>query len=405
MQLWKLIHPHVNLFRYIGNSQAETKPCKPILMLHGTLASHRTWQIMAERFWEYGIEGLYAIDMPELQSSETIPTIFEQLTQAIHILLNEHPEHDSVVLVGHGAGGIVAYRYWQAFEEEAKVAFLFMLASPHNTSVYPWLYEETVASNQTLAAKDLGKSTQSPAVEFTKVKAVQGNSSTVLVNIIGKQIEPDFDSVVRGLQSFSHDDRMLSQAVGNASDGVVQGFNLPEAVNWILPLHPPLEHRDMNKDNRVFEAILSCLRGEHYRVMLKPVAIRLVGDDGEGFSGPIAFEINGNRMPPDSVFHGVSNRLYIFDENVSPVCTLSYPVGQMSGTLILHLKDLSDQHGRRRRMYVRLHVPLREVDKTTHTMQDSEGSDFLWRLICQQMPSVLIDSALRQKSKEIPRGI
>lgn len=404
MSLWKLIHPPLKLFQYRGANTRTTKPCKPILMLHGTLASHRSWEYMAGQFWDYGINPLYALDIPEIQSGEAITQTFSQLAQAIQFLLDEeYAEANSIVLIGHGIGGILAYRYWQAFEDEARVSYLFMLATPHDMTIFPLLQEQMVR-NPHSSPVEL-KSTQSPPVDFSKIKALQGQSSTVLVNIMGKQIEPDFDAVVRGMDSPPPDDGMITQAVGMVFDGVVRGLNLPEAVNWTLPLKHPLGHRDMNKDPRVVKAILSCLRGEHFRIMLKLVAIRLLRDDGGGFSGPIAFEIDGNRMPPDSVFHGATNRLYIFDENVPPICTLSYPLGDMSGTIILHLKDLSDQRGRRRRMYSRLHIPLRETDRTTHTMQDSEGSDLLWRIICQLMPIALEDPAELPKRKPVPRGI
>jgi hypothetical protein len=56
-------------------------------------------------------------------------------------------------------------------------------------------------------------------------------------------------------------------------------------------------------------------------------------------------------------------------------------------------------------MYVRLHIPLVETNGTTHTMQDSEGSDYLWRIVCQQMPTVLVDPAVPEKKRTLSRGI
>jgi pimeloyl-ACP methyl ester carboxylesterase len=406
MPSWKLVYPQLKLFRYIGIDQHMTKPCQPVLMLHGTLANHRTWEAMAGYFWNYGIDGLYALDMPEVQSGEPLHSTLDQLMQAIHVILDEqHPEAETLILIGHGAGGIVAYRYWQAFEEEARVSFLFSLAAPHNMTTFPLLREEMIRSAVRGGNPEDMRSTQSPPVDFSKIKALQGETSAVLVNIIGNQVEPNFDAVVRGLESSPQDDGIIMQGVGTAFDGIVRGLNLPEAVNWMVPLHPPLSHKDMNKDTRIAHAILSCLRGEYYRVTLKLVAIRLLGEDGGGLCGPIAFEINGSRMPADSVFHGLVNRLYVFEENVPPICTLSYPLDAMSGTIILHLKDLSNQRGRRRRMYTRVHLPLREADHTTHTMQDSEGSDFLWRIDCQRMPVVLEDPTIPPRPRLLSRGI
>jgi hypothetical protein len=314
-----------------------------------------------------------------------------------------------LVLIGYGSGGIIANRYWQSMGELSRLSYLFMLAAPHDITVFPSLQEVMVGRGNSelfeASNVDMG-ATQSPAVDFSKIKSIRPHSNTVLVNIIGNQVGPDFDAVARGLHLPEPGSSIISHAsAGPTFDGTVRGLYLPDAVSLVLPLLHPMDHYDMNKDYRVGEAIMSCLRGEWYQVKFKLVGIRLQRDDCDGLSGPVAFEIDGNRMPPDTVFQGIVDRLYIVEESVPPICTLRYPIDDISCTITLQLKDLSELHGRRRRMYVRLHIPLVETNGTTHTMQDSEGSDYLWRIVCQQMPTVLVDPAVPEKKRTLSRGI
>lgn len=403
--IWKPIHPTLELYEYQGipSNREVIKSCQPILLLHSTLASHRSWDVMADQLWRSGITPLYALDMPEIQLGMPVSATFEHLTQAIQYLLEQrYPNAEALVLIGHGAGGVVGYRYWQMFEDEARLSYLILLATPHDSTVFSALREQSVRSN--VGGDASLRTTASPPVDFSKIRALQGQTSTVLINIMGNQVGPDFDAAIRG--DLETEVGAIAQSSGPTFDGLVRGLHLPEAVNLVVPLPPPLDHKDMNKDERIVDAILTYLQGSYYQVKLKLVGIRLHSEnDVNGLSGPVAFEINGNSMPPDSVFQGVTDRLYLFEEHVPPICTLSYPLEDISCTLTLHLKDLSDIYGRRRRMYVRLHIPLRETDSSTHTMQDSDGSDFLWRIVCQRMPVALKDPSVPEKHRQLSRGI
>ena len=197
----------------------------------------------------------------------------------------------------------------------------------------------------------------------------------------------------------------MTHDVGEVSDGFVRGLRLPEAVNLVFVMRPHIDHRRLNKNKNIYHAILSALRGEFYQVKLRLVGLRLNGVDDNGLAGPIAFEVNGNRMPPDSIFQGIPEKLYLFEESTPPLCILHYPISNMSCTITLHLKDLSNQRGKRRRMYTRLYIPLQHSDSITHTMQDSEGSEFIWRITTTQMPRLLEDPSLPDIRPSLSRGI
>jgi hypothetical protein len=56
-------------------------------------------------------------------------------------------------------------------------------------------------------------------------------------------------------------------------------------------------------------------------------------------------------------------------------------------------------------MYARLHIPLRTPDDAIHAIQDSEGSDFLWRVVSERMPVVLKDPSTPTEPEVLSRGI
>lgn len=343
----------------------------PILMLHSTLASYESWTHLAGYLCEAGASDVYAVDITEFQGETPDPQMaLSFLREVIVLILNNKPDYEQLVLIGYGAGGTLAYRYWQTWVEDKTLAYLFTIATPHSSTSFPLLEEHSFNPSRQTELE-----TTDP-IDFNRISAVQERSSTVVINMFGNAVGADYDGVVRGLR-------------------------LPEAVNFVFPLR----HDRMNKDQRVADMIVACLRGERFIVRLKLVGLQMRRDDGDGRSGPIVFDIEGERMPSDVVFQPITDRMYLFEEAVPPLCTVSYPIEAVSANITLHLRDLSTMSGRRRRMYIRLHMPLIHGDSTAHTMQDSEGSDFLWRIVCKQMPTVLGEAWYEKYSQQIIRGI
>ncbi|PJF44525.1 MAG: hypothetical protein CUN55_03540 [Phototrophicales bacterium] len=402
---WQQVHPTLPIYQYDPTPATKAKACPPILMLHSSLSSRRSWGVMSAYFKEYGLEKLYALELSELQNGLPPRQVFQELESTIDFLLNDrHPRDQRIILIGHGTGGLVAYRYWQASKQPNTIGALFVIGTPHDTTVFPLLPEE-VGRKGPIPPID-AKTTMTIPINFSKIRALYASSSTLVINIIGHQIGPDFDGVVRGEHTsiaFEH----LSQNpnIRDTFDGTINGLRLPEAVNEVFRVHRQNEHFRLNKDKRVFDFILSCLRGEYYQVKLKLVGLQLKSTGNNDLIGPIAFEVNGNRMPADSAFYGEPNHLYLFEDSVPPLCTLHYPVTNISCAITLHLKDLSNQRGKRRRMYTRLYIPLRQEGSIAHAMQDSEGSDYTWRIVVERMPRLLHDPAIPDLRPELPRGI
>ncbi|MCI0711592.1 MAG: hypothetical protein L0154_15665 [Chloroflexi bacterium] len=369
--MWELVHSELNLYFYTCSVHHGAEKSMPILMLHSTLASHESWSQMAAYLCEAGASEIYAVDITEFQvESPNAKLTLSYLREVIFFILQNYPSYEQMGLVGYGAGGTLAYRYWQTWAEDKTLAYLFTIASPHSSTSFPLLEEQSFN-----ASRNTGLETTDP-IDYNRISAVQERSSTIVINMFGDAVGVDFDGVVRGLR-------------------------LPEAVNFVFPLR----HEQMNKDPRVVDILVECLRGERFMVKLKLVGMQMRRDDGDGRSGPVVFDVEGDRMPSDVVFQPITDRMYLFEEAVPPLCTLSYPIEDVSANITLHLRDMSTMSGRRRRMYIRLHIPLIHGDSTAHTMQDSEGSDLLWRIVCKQMPTVLGEAWYEKYSQQIIRGI
>lgn len=363
--LWQLVHPALGLYRYTGAASHSVLSSQPVLMLHGFLASHHSWSIMAEHLWLSGFSEVYALKMDRFLSGEYGEDNEDHLLHTVDFLLeNSDLGAEQVILIGHGAGGILAYRYWRQYDEQARLSYLFMLAAPHENTVFPALHESYLRAD--IRKTTTIRSTRSLRLNFSRIIGIQEPSNTMLVNIFGNLPGQDF------------------------FDGVMRGLHLPEAVNLIYTSEDRDLHKTINKDEGLIEDyILAFLRGERYIVRLKLVGLTMQRDDGDGLSGPVAFEIDGHLIPPDTVFQAVTERLYLFEERVPPICTVAYPTARKLAKVTIHLRDLSNLQGRRRRMYTRLHLPLRDNNSSTHAMQDSEGSDFLWRVVCTRAPRVI----------------
>lgn len=352
-----------------------TANAQPLLLLHGVLSSHRAWDQLAYLLGVGGVPDIYALDIPEMRAPQHLPEALPRLHDAILTILARHPEAQQLVLIGHGAGGLLGYRYCQHWPDN-RLSFLIMLGTPHKHTAFRRLAENPIRAIRVEDESEANLASRTNPVDFNRISALQERSATVTINILGQAGGPDFDGVVRGLR-------------------------LPEAINHSLPLR----HYEMNKDLRVVDFILECLHGGRYQVKLKLVGMQMRRADKDNLAGPVAFEVNGLQYPADTVFQPIADRMYLFEEAVPPLCTLSVAAQQVTTMLALHLRDLSNTSGRRRRMYTRLFIPLRDDDSTAHTMQDSEGSDFLWRVVVERLPAVVGSPWYDEYAETVSRGI
>lgn len=353
---WINIHPDLSLYRYQGAAGRPVKAVTPVLMLHGPMTSHRTWDVLGDFLWRNGFGNIYAVDIADVQMGASLRNALAHLGDVVRWLLAQYGEAADLILIGHSTGGVLARRYVLRAEEGERVKFLFSLGSPHSRTHFS--YQVYVPPEEDLSDTRQGVSGTGSSMVITP----QIPKDTFLINIFGN-------------------------AVGPAFDGVVHGVFLPDAINIELPL----AHAELKYDPRVMAEMLAYLRGERFRIQLYLHSLYMRTPDQDHMVGPFYFEVNGMRSPADGIFEAVADHHYTFDENSTPLATLAYPVGQALASTVFRLKDLSRARPIRRRLFAKLLDSLGEDEVAIHEMQDNEGSLITVRVRTQHMPTLLRD--------------
>jgi pimeloyl-ACP methyl ester carboxylesterase len=352
---WELLNADLALYQFKARTSLLNLCDSPILMLHGPMTSHRTWDSLALALSREGCSSLYAMDIADVQMGGSLRQANKFLEQIIDWLSQRHPPDTPFVLIGHSTGGALARRYVLKAAEKTPVRVLFSLGSPHTRTHFS--YQVYVP----------------PAPEGGQETERGTNITTSLVTT--PKISPEVFMV-----------NLLGDAVGPLFDGTVQGVFLPEALNVVLNLgHAELKHHPA-----VLKEILAYLRGEYYRVQffLENLLMR-TPDQEDGLVGPFYFEVNGMRTPFEGIFEAQADHYYSFDLDSTPLATVAYPVTQTLASTVFRLKDLSRNRPTRRRLFAKLLDSLTLEGKSLHEMQDNEGSTLSLRVQCQRLPILL----------------
>ena len=347
---WDNVQADFSIFQYRHVTQRPVATQIPVLLLHGPMTSHRTWDTLGSFLSNQGFSHVYAPDIDLVQMGASLRPALAQLREVIAWILAQHDPGTRMVMIGHSTGGVLARRYLLKLEGENPILYLFSLGSPHTRTHFS--YQVFVPSEE-LAS-------QNGSLEPRVVRTPEVPRETFVVNIFGNAVGPDFD-------------------------GTVHGVILPEAVNITLPL----SHVELKHDDRVMDEILACVRGERYRMQLFLKSLHMHTPDEDGMVGPFYFEINGMRSPFDGIFQAEAEHLYTFDDNSTPLATLAYPMEQRLVSTVFRLKDLSRVRPVRRRLFAKLLDSLSDDELSVHELQDNEGSKIALRVHSQQMPALI----------------
>lgn len=344
---WHNVDETLALFRY--NTEFEgTGAAVPVLMLHGPMTSHRTWDTLATYLCANGMDNIYAVDIDDAYMTGALQKdAIYFIGEVVRWLVEHHPEEKQLVFIGHSTGGVLARRYLHRGEYNDRIAYLFSLASPHQQTYFSHIVYVPPEDEATDGSMSYVRTADIPPKTF-------------LVNIFGSKLGAGFDGTIRGVY-------------------------LPEAVNYVANTG----HSEIKYNNDVLTEILACLRGKRLRLQLYLDSLSMKVADLDGRAGPFYFEIDGKRSPFDGVFQAVVDHQYQFDESNTPLFTLAYPIDQTSCTLVFRLKDRSRTRTVRRRLFAKILVALQDGQTVLHEMQDSEGSSVTLRLRCQQMPALI----------------
>lgn len=348
---WDTVQSDLAIFHYRSGSNRPVATQIPVLLLHGPMTSHRTWDTLGSFLSKQGFAHVYAADIADVQMGASLRPAIAHLREVVDWIIGQYQPGTRMVLVGHSTGGVLARRYLLKIEGTNPILYLFTLGSPHTRTHFS--YQVFVPSEELSPDGDSSAS-------MRVVRTPEVPRETFVVNIFGNAVGPDFD-------------------------GTVHGVILPEAVNITLPLG----HSELKHDDRVMEEIAACLRGERYRMQLFLQSLHMHTQDEDGMVGPFYFEINGMRSPFDGIFKAEADHLYTFDDNSTPLATLAYPMEQRLVSTVFRLKDLSRARPVRRRLFAKLLDSLRDDELSIHELQDNEGSRIALRVHSQQMPALL----------------
>gem|GEM_PF-4846672 len=350
--LWEPINPSLSLYHYKGSTRALSKSSVPILLIHGPMTSHRTWDNLAHQLHMSGCSNILAVDIADIQTGTSVRSATRFLQTVVAYILDNVGDTKKVVLIGHSTGGLLVRRYLLKTLDASHVVLAFTLGTPHTRTDFP---------HQVFLPPD-DETQQIIQGTTTVVRTPYIPSETFLINIFGN-------------------------GAGKQFDGTVKGVYLPEAVN----LEVPLQHTMLKYDRLVVQEILAWLQGLRYRMRFYLQSLEMKTPDTEdGMVGPFCFDVNGMQSPYRGSFLAAAEHPYTFERTNTPLATLGHP--QQKKTYIsteLRLKDFSRTRSVRRRLMVRLLNSLDDNTTTLHEMQDSEGSQIALRLHIQKMPVLL----------------
>src|SRR5262245_29703602 len=80
---WINIHPDLSLYRYQGAVGRPLKAHTPVLMLHGPMTSHRTWDTLGDFLWRHGFDDIFAVDIADVQMGGSLRNALAHLGEVV----------------------------------------------------------------------------------------------------------------------------------------------------------------------------------------------------------------------------------------------------------------------------------------------------------------------------------
>ena len=156
--------PLMALHRLLMRDPPAARASRPVLLIHGVLVNDGMWFLPRRRLARLGVAPIYTMNYEPPHAD--IEHFAAQLAAKVSEICSATGA-ESVVLVGHSMGGLVARAYLRRFGA-GRVAKLITIGTPHHGSVLAWSFpgrglEQMRPGNPWLVELNRDESKPSPA--------------------------------------------------------------------------------------------------------------------------------------------------------------------------------------------------------------------------------------------------
>lgn len=131
---WTLINSDLRLWRYydeVPNASYELDDLsrfRPLLLVHGYLSNHTTWNWMVNKLWADGFRIIFAFEMDDYKKGFEYNV--KHLARVIDHILEIEPVFNEIDVIGHSMGGAITKHFVKLYQDSSKVRLFIGLGSP-----------------------------------------------------------------------------------------------------------------------------------------------------------------------------------------------------------------------------------------------------------------------------------
>ncbi len=253
---WALINPDLNLWRYydavpnIEYKRDDLSRFRPLLLVHGYMSNHTTWNWMVNQLWKDGFRIIFAFEMPDYKKGFEHNMKF--LARVVDYILEIEPVFNEIDILGHSMGGAITKHFIKLYQDSSKVR-LFIGLGPPLTGVFKlW---------KTLASFDYAYQTGN---DFTDTDGLLAQINEIITDeALYRLTQVNFYGSLR---------RFLG------SDGFFKNKPVSDMIN----IQVSVPHYSLNKDEKVYSIIKPYLLRQNwfYKIRLLFIQNTESGDTG-----------------------------------------------------------------------------------------------------------------------------
>ena len=226
---WTLINSDLNLWRYydevpnINYERDDLSRFRPLLLVHGYMSNHTTWNWMVNKLWTDGFRVIFAFEMSDYKKG--FEHNMKHLARVVDYILEIEPVFNEIDILGHSMGGAITKHFVKLYQDSSKVR-LFIGLGPPLTGVFKlW---------KTLASLDYAQQTGN---DFTDTDGLLAQINEIITDeALYRLTQVNFFGSLR---------RYLGS----------DGFFKSKPVSDMINIQVSVPHFSLNKDEKVYSII------------------------------------------------------------------------------------------------------------------------------------------------------